>query len=237
MRGCRRADRPAARETKLAPAGGLDWFGCRLAPCPPPYRPLRMSAPASDATPSAPPAAAGPPAALVGSESQWAADWPAFPASPARRGLALCAGGALHPGRLRRVLRALHPRVAGSCPCLLPAATAALLLRARSPCAGHEAPHRPVTLRKSYLEDPATVVPLGFFVRGEPYRLWGLIPWDRHFIGVKNPAPAADGERARRFSFSVPTNTARTPSAGWSTAPASASPLASWRSSSPSSSA
>ena len=51
----------------------------------------------------------------------------------------------------------------------------------------------PVTLRKIYLEDPATVVPLGFFVRGEPYQFWGFLPWNRHFIGVKNPAPAADG--------------------------------------------
>jgi peptide/nickel transport system permease protein len=51
----------------------------------------------------------------------------------------------------------------------------------------------PVTLRKSYVEDAASIVPLGFFVRGESYRFWGLIPWDRHLIGVKNPSPAADG--------------------------------------------
>ena len=26
--------------------------------------------------------------------------------------------------------------------------------------------------------------PLALFVQGTPYRVWGLIPWDRHLIGV-----------------------------------------------------
>jgi peptide/nickel transport system permease protein len=43
----------------------------------------------------------------------------------------------------------------------------------------------PLTLKKLYLEDPTQIVPLGFFQRGEPYRLWGLIPAERHFIGIK----------------------------------------------------
>ena len=51
----------------------------------------------------------------------------------------------------------------------------------------------PVTLRKYYVEDTASAVPLGFFVRGESYRLWGFLPWNRHFIGVKHPAPAGGG--------------------------------------------
>lgn len=42
----------------------------------------------------------------------------------------------------------------------------------------------PVTLRQIYSEDPARVIPLGFFVRGEPRRLWGLIPAGRRFLGV-----------------------------------------------------
>ena len=46
----------------------------------------------------------------------------------------------------------------------------------------------PITLRKFYVEDPAAVIPLGWFVRGEPYRLWGLVPWDRHLVGVRDPA-------------------------------------------------
>lgn len=44
----------------------------------------------------------------------------------------------------------------------------------------------PITYKKSYFEDPAHLVPLGFFVRGERYSLWGLFSWDRHFFGVRN---------------------------------------------------
>jgi len=42
----------------------------------------------------------------------------------------------------------------------------------------------PITLRRIYVEDPTDVVPLGFFVQGVPYDLMGLIPWDRHLLGV-----------------------------------------------------
>ena len=42
----------------------------------------------------------------------------------------------------------------------------------------------PVTFRKTYIEDRSDVVPLRLFARGQPYKLWGLIPWDRHFLGV-----------------------------------------------------
>jgi len=41
----------------------------------------------------------------------------------------------------------------------------------------------PLTFKKTYLEDTSRTVELGFFVKGAPYRLWGLIPWDRHFFG------------------------------------------------------
>lgn len=41
----------------------------------------------------------------------------------------------------------------------------------------------PVTLRRTYVEEEKAV-PIRFFVRGEPYKLWGLIPADRHLIGV-----------------------------------------------------
>lgn len=52
----------------------------------------------------------------------------------------------------------------------------------------------PLTRKQTYLEDASQVIPLGFFVRGEAYKLWGLIPGDRHFFGVKHPArPTADG--------------------------------------------
>jgi peptide/nickel transport system permease protein len=54
----------------------------------------------------------------------------------------------------------------------------------------------PVTLETYYLEDPDVRVPLGFFVKGEPYRFWGLFKWDRHFFGVRkeafDPPPGSD---------------------------------------------
>ncbi len=42
----------------------------------------------------------------------------------------------------------------------------------------------PVTLSKYYIREEADPVPLGFFVIGEPYKLWGLVPMQRHFFGV-----------------------------------------------------
>lgn len=36
-------------------------------------------------------------------------------------------------------------------------------------------------------EDTTTRYPLGFFVHGEPYKIWGLIPSDIHFFGVTKP--------------------------------------------------
>lgn len=42
----------------------------------------------------------------------------------------------------------------------------------------------PVTFQKTYVEDDKDIVPLSFFVKGEPYDLLGLIPCRRHFLGV-----------------------------------------------------
>lgn len=42
----------------------------------------------------------------------------------------------------------------------------------------------PVTLRKTYRENRTHVIPIGFFVRGEPRRILGLLPTHRHFIGI-----------------------------------------------------
>lgn len=39
------------------------------------------------------------------------------------------------------------------------------------------------SLAREFVIDPESRIPVGFFVRGAPYRLWGLIPWDRHLIG------------------------------------------------------
>jgi peptide/nickel transport system permease protein len=48
----------------------------------------------------------------------------------------------------------------------------------------------PVTFARSYTIDESVRVPLGFFVRGEPYKLWNLINWDRHFFGIDRAALA-----------------------------------------------
>jgi peptide/nickel transport system permease protein len=51
----------------------------------------------------------------------------------------------------------------------------------------------PVTFARTYLEDRSVSIPLGFFVRGEPYHLFNLIPLDRHFFGVDREKLAARG--------------------------------------------
>ncbi|MDY7011264.1 MAG: ABC transporter permease [Planctomycetota bacterium] len=58
----------------------------------------------------------------------------------------------------------------------------------------------PITFQKTYMEDGKEVVPLGFFVKGEPYKLWGLIPWDRHFFGADLDAtPQSPVTKSPRF--------------------------------------
>lgn len=42
----------------------------------------------------------------------------------------------------------------------------------------------PLTQQVQYTRDRDHVVPLGFFVKGKPYKLWNLVPGDRHFFGV-----------------------------------------------------
>ncbi len=42
----------------------------------------------------------------------------------------------------------------------------------------------PITFRKSYTENLDQPVPLSFFAKGDPYRLFRAIPWDRHFLGI-----------------------------------------------------
>ncbi|HEV7719385.1 MAG TPA: ABC transporter permease [Arsenicitalea sp.] len=38
-------------------------------------------------------------------------------------------------------------------------------------------------LRRTFVIDDSKIVPIGFFVKGAPYKLWNLIPMDRHLIG------------------------------------------------------
>ncbi|HSI85102.1 MAG: ABC transporter permease [Candidatus Methylacidiphilales bacterium] len=43
----------------------------------------------------------------------------------------------------------------------------------------------PITAQNYFINTGETI-PLGFFVKGDPYVMWGLIPMDRHFFGVSN---------------------------------------------------
>jgi peptide/nickel transport system permease protein len=45
----------------------------------------------------------------------------------------------------------------------------------------------PLAMRRVFRPDPTQSVPVGLFVRGAPYRLWGLIPADIHMIGPRDP--------------------------------------------------
>jgi len=47
----------------------------------------------------------------------------------------------------------------------------------------------PETLARTTTPDHSRTLPVRLWVRGDPYRLWGLIPMDRHLFGL------ADGER------------------------------------------
>lgn len=50
---------------------------------------------------------------------------------------------------------------------------------------GLKAEEDPKTWRRIYTEDPTVEVPIHFFVRGDPYKLWGIIEADRHLFGVQ----------------------------------------------------
>ena len=43
------------------------------------------------------------------------------------------------------------------------------------------------SLRRTFTIDESQVVPVRLFVQGYSYKLFGLIPWDRHLIGPSNP--------------------------------------------------
>ncbi len=44
------------------------------------------------------------------------------------------------------------------------------------------------TLSRTFTIDESQRIPVGFFVRGHEYKLFGLIPTDRHLIGPKDPS-------------------------------------------------
>jgi peptide/nickel transport system permease protein len=43
------------------------------------------------------------------------------------------------------------------------------------------------TLRRTYEPDPYTKIPIKFFVTGQPYYLFGLIPMETHLFGIEDP--------------------------------------------------
>lgn len=43
------------------------------------------------------------------------------------------------------------------------------------------------TLKTSFTVDPDKKIYLEFFGKGDPYKLWGLIPMDRHFLTTEDP--------------------------------------------------
>lgn len=45
----------------------------------------------------------------------------------------------------------------------------------------------PTYLRRVFSEDRSKIYPIYFFVRGEPYRLWGLFPTNLHLFGTADP--------------------------------------------------
>lgn len=45
----------------------------------------------------------------------------------------------------------------------------------------------PIALSRTYTIDPAVMIPMGLFVRGEPYKLWGLFEADLHLFGPTVP--------------------------------------------------
>ena len=60
----------------------------------------------------------------------------------------------------------------------------------------------PITFQRTYHENRDGVVPLSFFTNGEPARLWGFIPIERHFFGVDRSAiENAEGSGEATFYF------------------------------------
>lgn len=49
----------------------------------------------------------------------------------------------------------------------------------------------PLTFKRTYLEEPARVAELGFFVKGSSYRWLGVVPCERHFFGVREGGTGA----------------------------------------------
>lgn len=46
----------------------------------------------------------------------------------------------------------------------------------------------PRTLERVWTVDESMKIPVAFLIKGEPYKMWGLVPGDLHLVGPKNPA-------------------------------------------------
>ncbi len=51
---------------------------------------------------------------------------------------------------------------------------------------GYKFERDPQSFKKTWALDQTVTVPIGFFVRGEEYKLWGLVPSSIHLVGPKN---------------------------------------------------
>jgi peptide/nickel transport system permease protein len=60
-------------------------------------------------------------------------------------------------------------------------------LRFRPHVYGYTSQVDPVALRRTFVVDETVAHPIGFFVRGQPYRLFGVIPMERRLIGPLEP--------------------------------------------------
>jgi peptide/nickel transport system permease protein len=65
----------------------------------------------------------------------------------------------------------------------------------------------PVTFRKTYIEDKSDTINLSFFVKGTPYKLFGLIPSSHHFFGVKNDLVPTSKELSSGHEDEIPVKT------------------------------
>jgi peptide/nickel transport system permease protein len=66
---------------------------------------------------------------------------------------------------------------------------------------GYKMKLNPVSFRREFTIDPETVIPIGLFVEGQPYKLWGVFEFNRHFIGPvdqSQPFFLAGGDRLGR---------------------------------------
>ncbi|MHA6691670.1 ABC transporter permease [Devosia sp. A449] len=59
----------------------------------------------------------------------------------------------------------------------------------------------PKSFRRVFTTDPSAIIPIGLFVAGQPYKMWGLFETNLHFIGPLDPTQPfflAGGDRLGR---------------------------------------